>query len=136
LRDDFGSYEDDLPLDLYIYTRIFGPRLRRGLDSILSPGGPLPNVFVFRTDTSESTFMLSSSFDGSWPIEVRGGVKSSRITSRTWENHGLKLLFDRSLRFRNPTVLNAASTNIIITNAEVKYPRVLTLEAAVTDLRI
>ena len=63
-------------------------------------------------------------------------MKNSRIKSRTWKIHGLKLLFDRSLRFRNPTVLNAASTNVILTNAEVKYPRVLTLEAAVVDLRI
>ena len=60
------------PLSSYIYARIFGPRLRRGLDSILSPGGPLSNEFVFRTDTSDSTFMLSSSFDGSRPIKVRG----------------------------------------------------------------
>ena len=50
-------------------------------------------------------------------------MKNSRIKSRTWKIHGLKLLFDRNLRFRNPTVLNAASTNIIITNAEVKYPK-------------
>ena len=55
-------------------------------------------------------------------------MKNPRITSRTWKKHGLKLLFDRNLRFRNPTVLNAASTNVILTNAKMKYPRVLTLE--------